>query len=37
MGGTCGTSGGEEEHVLVTGRKFRGNETTRKTKTWVGG
>jgi hypothetical protein len=27
MGGTCSTSGGEEERVEVIGRKTRGNET----------
>jgi hypothetical protein len=33
VGGTCGMNGGEEERVYVTGRKARGKETTRKTKT----
>jgi hypothetical protein len=32
VGGTCGVSGGEEEHVQVTGRKARGKETTTQTK-----
>jgi hypothetical protein len=32
-GATCGTNWGEEEHVQVIGRKARGKETTRKTKT----
>jgi hypothetical protein len=32
VGGTCGTNGGEEEHVSVTGRKARGKDTTRKTE-----
>jgi hypothetical protein len=31
VGGTCGTKGGEEEHVKVIGRKARGKETTTKT------
>jgi hypothetical protein len=33
VGGICGTNGREEERVWVTGRKARGKETTRKTKT----
>jgi hypothetical protein len=33
VGGTCGTNGGEEERVKVTGRKARGKEITRKTET----
>jgi hypothetical protein len=33
VGGTCGTNRGEEERVEVIGRKARGKETTRKTKT----
>jgi hypothetical protein len=33
VGGTCGTNGGEEEHVSVIGRKARGKETTMKTET----
>jgi hypothetical protein len=35
VGRTYGTNGGEEEHVQVIGRKARGKETIRKTKTWV--
>jgi hypothetical protein len=35
MGGTCSTNGGEVERVQVIGRKTRGKETVRKTKTWV--
>jgi hypothetical protein len=31
VGGTCGTNGGEDERVLITDRKARGEETTRKT------
>jgi hypothetical protein len=33
VSGTCGTNGGAEESVKVIGRKARGKETTRKTKT----
>jgi hypothetical protein len=33
VGGICSTNGGEEERVYVIGRKARGKETTRKTKT----
>jgi hypothetical protein len=33
VGGTCGMNGGEEERVLVIGRKARRKETSRKTKT----
>jgi hypothetical protein len=33
VGGTCGTNEGEEERVQVIGRKTRGKEPTRKTKT----
>jgi hypothetical protein len=33
VAGTFGTDGGEEERVYVIGRKARGKETARKTKT----
>jgi hypothetical protein len=33
MGGTFGVKGGEEKRVWDVGRKARGKETTRKTKT----
>jgi hypothetical protein len=33
IGGLCSMYGGEEERVWVIGGKFRGKETTRKTKT----
>jgi hypothetical protein len=33
VGGTCVTNGGEEERVKFSGRKARGKETIRKTKT----
>jgi hypothetical protein len=33
VGGACGMNGEEEECVLIIGRKARGIETTRKTKT----
>jgi hypothetical protein len=33
MGGKYNANGREEEQVSVIGRKFRGKETTRKTKT----
>jgi hypothetical protein len=33
VGRTCGTKRGEEECGEVIGRKARGKETTRKTKT----
>jgi hypothetical protein len=32
MGGTCSTNEGDEERVLVDGRKARGKKTTEKTK-----
>jgi hypothetical protein len=36
MGGACGTNGGQEERVEVTGRKARGKETaTRPRCRWV--
>jgi hypothetical protein len=35
MGGACNTNGGEEQRVEVVGRKARGKEATRKTKTDV--
>jgi hypothetical protein len=35
VGGACGMNG-EEECVSVIGRKARGKETIRKTKTLVG-
>jgi hypothetical protein len=35
VGGTCGTNGGEEERVVVIGRKVRRKETNRKTETYV--
>jgi hypothetical protein len=35
MGGVCSTN--EEKRVEVIGGKARGKETTRKTKTEVGG
>jgi hypothetical protein len=37
VGGACSTSGEEEESIYVIGGKVRGKETTRKTKTYVGG
>jgi hypothetical protein len=37
MGGSCSTNGGEEERVQIIGGKGRGKETTRKTKTQMGG
>jgi hypothetical protein len=33
MGGSCSTNQGEEVRVYVIGRKTRGIETTRNTKT----
>jgi hypothetical protein len=36
MGGACGTNG-EEEHAYFIGRRARRKETTRETKTLVGG
>jgi hypothetical protein len=35
MDETCGTNGGEEERVQIIGRKARGKETTKKTKTYL--
>jgi hypothetical protein len=36
VGGTCGTNGGEVERIWVIGRKPKGKETTRNTKTmWI--
>jgi hypothetical protein len=37
MGGPCRTNGVEEERVYIIGGNARGKETTRKTKTLVGG
>jgi hypothetical protein len=37
MGGVCSMNRGEEERVYVIDGKARGKETTRKTKTEVGG
>jgi hypothetical protein len=37
MGVACSTIGREEEDVEVIGGKVRGKESTRKTRTWVGG
>jgi hypothetical protein len=37
MGGACNTKKGEKERVEVIGGKARRKETTRKTKTKVGG
>jgi hypothetical protein len=33
MSGACSSNGGEEESVSVVGRKARGKETTKRTKT----
>jgi hypothetical protein len=33
MSGTCSTNGSEKERVQVIGRKARGKETARYTKT----
>jgi hypothetical protein len=33
MGGACSTNVGEKERMLVVGKKTRGKDTTRKTKT----
>jgi hypothetical protein len=37
MGGACNTNRREEERMYVIGGKAKGKETTRKTKTSVGG
>jgi hypothetical protein len=37
MGRTCSTNGGEEEFIKGIDGKARRKETTRKTKTYVGG
>jgi hypothetical protein len=37
MGGPCSTNGGEEEFLSIIGGKARGKETTRETRTYVGG
>jgi hypothetical protein len=37
MGEACNANGGEDERVKFIGGKDRGKETTRKTKTQVGG
>jgi hypothetical protein len=37
MGEARSTNVGEEERVEIIGGKARGKQTTRKTKTWVGG
>jgi hypothetical protein len=37
MSDACSTNGVEEERVQVIGRKTKGNETARKTKTYISG
>jgi hypothetical protein len=37
MGGACSKKGGEKEHVYSIGRKAREKETTKQTKTEMGG
>jgi hypothetical protein len=37
MGRACNTNGGDEECIQDIGGKARRKETTRKTKTFVGG
>jgi hypothetical protein len=37
VGGACAVNWEEEERVYIIGRKASGKETSRKTKTEVGG